>query len=468
MELPKYSKAKIAQFKRDAVKYVLPHFADNADLAKDPKIFLAGEGAYLYDIEGNCYLDTFASLLTTICGHHRPEIIKAIDEQAKLLEFFPNYHDTFTVPLVNLARKLDQIMPGDLSVSFFVNSGTEANETAVKMARQYHRERGQPDRYKIMARRHSYSGTTLGAGSFTGIPWFHEYFEPPLPGCIFAPAARCNECELDMNPRTCRLACLRQMDELIKWEGPNTISCIIMDPIPGSNVGYPLPPKGYLKGVRELCDKYGIVLIFDEVQTGFGKTGKWFACEHWNVVPDIITIGKGFTGGYIPLAAAVARRKIGEVFMKKPGSELRSGSTYGGHTIACAATLANIAIIEKEGLVKKVARVGKYLEKRLKALYKYPIVGDVRGIGFLWAVELMADRKKKTPLSPPGKVGTWIRDYCWDHGMILRNNGDILVYAPALIMTEEQIDHMLDLSEEAIVAAVKHFKVKKPRAKRTR
>ena len=466
MSKSEFSKSKIAQLKRDAVKYIIPHFASNAELAKDPKIFVKGEGCYLYDIEGNRYLDTFASLLTTICGHHRPEIAKAIDEQMALLEFFPNYVDTFTVPLVKLARKLAEIMPGDLSVSFFVNSGSEANETAIKMAKQYHLERGQAHRYKIIGRRHSYAGTTLGGSSATGIPWFREYFEPLLPGFIFAPPARCCECELGLDPKTCGLGCLRAMDEMIKWEGPDSIAGIIMDPIPGSNIGYPLPPKGYLKGVRDLCDKYGILLIFDEVQTGFGKTGKWFACEHWNVVPDIMTIGKGFTGGYIPLAATITTPKIADVFRKEPGRELRSGSTYGGHTIACAATLANVEIIEKQGLVRKAARTGKYLEKKLKALYKYPIVGDVRGIGMLWAVELMQRRKPKMKLDPKLGVGSWIREYCWKRGMILRNNGDILVIAPALIMTKDEIDIMLDLTEEAIAAATKHFKLGRKRRSR--
>ena len=461
MAQPQFTKKEQQALKRDARRFIIPHFASNAELAKGPKIYVRGEGCYLYDIEGKRYLDTFASLLTTICGHHRPEIASAINDQLKLLEFFPNYVDTFTVPLVNLARKLAEIMPGDLEVSFFVNSGSEANETAIKMARQYHFERGEPHRYKVLARRHSYCGTTLGGVSATGIPWFREYFEPLIPGCIFAPPARCCDCELGLEPRTCKLACLRAMEELIKWEGPDTVSAIIMDPIPGSNIGYPLPPRGYLKGVRTLCDNHGIVLIFDEVQTGFGKTGKWFACEHWDVVPDIMTIGKGFTGGYIPLAAAVTTPKVADAFRKKPGSELRTGSTYGGHTIACAATLANIEIIEKERLVQKAAQTGRHLHKSLEGLYKHPIVGDVRGIGMLWAVELTASRKPKKPLDPDLGVGSWIRDYCYKRGMILRNNGDILVIAPALVMSRNQIDEMLGLMEDAIAAAMKHFKLGK-------
>ena len=325
MEEPVFSPQEQEALRKDALAYILPHFASNAELARGPKIYVRGEGCYLYDIEGRRNLDTFASLLTTTCGHHRPEIANAINDQLKLLEFFPNYVDTFTVPLIKLARKLAQIMPGDLEVSLFVNSGSEANETALKMARQYHVQRGEPHRYKIVARRHSYCGTTLGGVSVTGIPWFREYFEPLIPGACFAPAARCCDCEMGLDPKTCGLGCLRAMEELFKWEGPGSIATVIMDPIPGSNIGFPLPPKGYLQGVRALCDRHGVLLIFDEVQTGFGKTGKWFACEHWNVVPDIMTIGKGFTGGYTPLGAAVTTPKVPDVFRKKPGSEPRTG-----------------------------------------------------------------------------------------------------------------------------------------------
>jgi len=445
------------QLKKDALSYILPHFASNAELARDPKIFTRGEGCYVYDINGKRYLDTFASLLTTICGHHRREIKEAVLEQMDHLEFFPNYVDTFTVPLIKLARKLAEIMPGELSVSFFINSGSEANETAIKMAKQYHLERGQPHRYKIVARRHSYHATTLGGTSATGIPWFREYFQPLLPGFVFAPPARCCECELGLGYPACGLACLKAMEKLIEWEGPQSIAAVIMDPIPGSNIGYPLPPEGYLKGVRELCDRHGILLIFDEVQTGFGKTGKWFACEHWDVVPDIMTIGKGFTGGYIPLGATVTTPKVADVFRKERGRELRSGSTYGGHTVACAATLANIEIIEKGDLVRKAAETGKYLQAELGKLYRYPIVGDVRGIGLLRAVELMAERKSKKKLDPKLGVGSFIRQWCWQRGMILRNNGDILVIAPALIMSKEEIGLMLDMINQAIEAAMRHF-----------
>ena len=250
MEEQKVAEEQIQKLKNDALEYILPHFASNAELAKEPKIFTRGRGCYLYDINGRKYLDTFASLLTTICGHHREEIKQAVLDQMDDLEFFPNYVDTFTIPLIKLAEKLAEVMPGDLSVSFFVNSGSEANETALKMARQYHCENGQPRRYKVVARRHSYHATTLGGTSVTGIPWFREYFEPLIPGCVFAPPARCCNCELGLKYPDCKLGCLKAMEKLIEWEGPESVSAVIMDPIPGSNIGYPLPPDGYLKKIR--------------------------------------------------------------------------------------------------------------------------------------------------------------------------------------------------------------------------
>ena len=432
------------QLEQDARKYIIPHFANYDLIQREPKIFVRGEGCYLFDIEGKRYLDTFASLLTTICGHHQPDVDAAIREQLDSLEFFPNYVDTYTVPLIHLAKKIAQVMPGDLEISFFVNSGSEANETALKMARQYHLERGEGGRWKVIFRRNSYHGTTLGGSSATGLQWFREYFEPLLPGFISAPTSRCSECEFRLSAENCGMLCLRMMEEQIKWEGPHSVSAIIMDPLPGSNTGFPVPPDGYIQAVREMCDRYGILLIFDEVQTGFGKTGKMFACEHWGVTPDIITIGKGFTGGYIPLGAAVTTEKVYSVF-RRPGHELRSGSTYGGHTIACAATLANIEVIEKRNLVENARVMGEYLALKLNGLRSHRVVGQVSGMGLLRALFLKAE--------PKLQLGDFIRDFCYRNGMIMRNNKDILVIAPALIITREQIDDAMRILEAAIAEA---------------
>ncbi len=445
-----WNDAERAALREDALRYIIPHFASNAELAKGPKIFVRGEGCYVWDLEGRKYFDSFATLLTTVTGHVRPEVTEAVRQQMQTLEFFPNYVDAFTVPLIELARKLAEIMPGDLSVSFFVNSGSEANETALKMARQYHVERGEKHRFKFIARRDSYHATTLGAGAVTGLRWFREYFEPLMPGALFVRAARERDKPAGMTSAEYGQQCLDEIERLIADEGSETIAGFIMDPLPGSNTGYPLPPEGYLQGVREICDRYGILLIFDEVQTGFGHTGRWFFCEHYGVTPDIITIGKGFTGGFIPLGAAVTKPQVAEVFRRGPGTELRSGSTYGGHTVACAATLANIGIIEREGLLENARVQGEYLKARMDEMRaRHAIVGGASGIGLLWALQLDVD--------PALGVGTWIRDWCHEHGMILRNNGDILVLAPSLIINREECDLMLGLIEDAVTEASAHY-----------
>jgi taurine--2-oxoglutarate transaminase len=296
----------------------------------------------------------------------------------------------------------------------------------------------------------------LGGISATGLPWFRTYFEPLLPGFLFAPPAY-DGIEVAGEPPAALRDPLADMERMIEWENANSVAAIIMDPLPGSNTGFPVPPKGYLESVRALCDKYDILLIFDEVQTGFGKTGKWFACEHWNVVPDIITLGKGFSAGYVPLGAAVTTPRVADCFTHKPGQELRTGSTYGGHSIACAAALATIGVIEKEHLVDRAAELGEYLKEGLNKLRKYPIVGDVRGLGLLLAVELMQDAKTKKKFDPALGVGRWIGNWCFEHGMIMRNNGEILVAAPALTITKEEVDTVLNLLDQSLAAAIEHF-----------
>ncbi len=447
----------IKKIKENAIEYIIPHWATYDSLVKEPKVFVKGEGIYIYDVEGNKYFDTFSSLVTSILGHGNKEIAEEISTQLKELEFFPNIGDTFTLPLIKLAEKLAEIAPGDLEVSFFLNSGSEANETAIKLAKQYFYEKGQRGKYKVIARRYSYHGTTLGAVSATGLPYFRPPFEPLMPGFLFAPSANCSRCEFGLEPEKCNLLCAKTLEKLIEWEGAESIAAIIMDPIPGSNTGYPIPPVGYLEKVRELCDKNDILLIFDEIQTGIAKTGKWFACEHWNVTPDILTIGKAITAAYLPLGVTMTTPEIYSVF-RKSGSEFRSGSTFGGHTASCIAALKTLEIIERDNLIEYATQVGEYISKKLEEFReKYPVVGNFRGIGTLWAMELVKDRETNTPFDPKLKIGDKIRDFCWKNGMILRNNADILVIAPSIIITKDEIDQMMSLVEEGIKLAMKEI-----------
>jgi adenosylmethionine-8-amino-7-oxononanoate aminotransferase len=457
-----FKKNEIDQLKKDALKYVWPFFHDNTELLKKkPKIFTKGEGLYIEDIDGNRYLDSFASLLTTITGHGRIEIADAVYEQMKSLEFFPNYIDAYTVPIIKLAKKIAEIMPGDLSKTFYVNDGSEACETAIKMAKQYFWNKGKKDKNKIISKRHSYHGATYGSISACGLPWFREPFEPLTPGFINVMHAWCYRCELELDVKTCRLACLRNMKKIIEWENPDTIAAVIIDPLPGSNTGYPNPPDGYIDGLKELCNKNDILLIFDEVQSGFGKTGKMFVCEHWNVVPDIMAIAKGFSGGYLPLGAAVTSEKISDEFLKEPGKEFRHGFTFGGHPASCAAALANIEIIQKENLVENAAKMGKYIKGNLELLKKkYEIIGDIRGMGLLLAIELVKDKKTRERIDPELRVGTWMKNRFYEKGLIIRNNDEILVLAPALNINKREADIILSALDEVLSDAIKHFNLK--------
>lgn len=442
---------------QDAARYILLNLGDYTDIEMSgAKIIERGDGCYIYDTDGRKFLDSFGSLLSTVCGHNRPEVHQAMLEQMQKLEFFPSYHDGFTPIVIELAKRLAKIAPGDLEVSFFVSGGSEATESAIKMARQYFWEKGEKQRNKIIFRRNSYHGSTLGALSATGLPWFREPQEPLAPGFIPVMSPHPYRCELGLDPEESARVALQNTEVIIRWEGPQTIAAMILDPIPGSNVGYPVPPPFYLPELKAMCEKYGILTIYDEIQVGMGKTGKMFCCENWDVVPDFLCLAKCFSGGFAPMGVVLTTAQIADPF-RRPGHEFRHGHTFCGHPVSAAAVMAVLDIYEHEHLVKRTAEMGTYLREKLDELYKYPIVGDVRGIGLLQAVELVADKETRAFLQPPGKVGGFVRDYCYRHNMILRNNEEILVVAPPLTITPGIIDEMVDNIEGGIVAAIEEF-----------
>ena len=451
-----YSEATQAM-QRDALRHILFSLGNYADIEDSGiKIIERGEGCYIYDADGRKYLDTFASLLTTICGHHRPEVHEAMLEQMRKIEFYPIYHDCLTPVVIELAKRLADLAPGNLEVSFFLSDGSDATESAIKMARQYFWEKGDKARRKILYRRNSYHGATYGAMAATGLSSFREPQEPLSPGFVQVMAPNPYRCELGLDAEQSARMALKNTEAIIEWEGPHTIAAMILDPIPGSNVGYPVPPDFYLLELKALCDEHGILTIYDEIQVSMGKTGKMFCCEHWDVVPDFLCLGKGFCAGFAPMSAVLMTAEIADVF-RRPGHELRHGFTYSGHPVSAAAALAVLDIFEKERLVERGAEMGEYLGEKLEGLYRHPIVGDIRGKGLLMAVELVADRETREPLDGELKVGAFVRDHCYRNGMILRNNGDILVLAPALVVTREIIDEIVANIEAGIVAAIEHF-----------
>ncbi len=391
------------------------------------------DGVYFWDADGKRYLDFASQLVNTNIGHQNPKVVKAIQDQAAKLTFVAP--GMATVPRGLLGKKLAEVTPGDLNKTFFTLGGAEANENAIKIARFY------TGRHKILARYRSYHGATHGAIALTG-DYRRLPVEPAMPGVIHFLDPYCYRCPFGWTIDTCHRECISHVEEVIQHEGPDQIAAIILEGVTGTN-GLIIPPDDYWPRMREICDKYGILLISDEVMSGWGRTGKWFAVDNWDVVPDIITTAKGITSGYVPLGAVIVREKIARFFDDK---YFYAGLTYNGHALACAAALATIQAYEEDNIFENARDVGKYLGSRLEELKtKHPAVGDVRYIGMFSALELVKNRQSKEPieLSP-------LKNFLVGHGVYVFNFHNILFVVPPLIITKTQLEEGLTLLDEGL------------------
>jgi adenosylmethionine-8-amino-7-oxononanoate aminotransferase len=440
-----------AQLKRDAIDKIIFHATPRAWLSpRGPWLLDRAEGAVLYDADGREYLDALSGgVFAVLAGYGRDEIAEAMYDQARRLPYTSPYGTTSAVT-VELARKLAELTPGDLGASFFCNSGSEAVEAAIKLARAYHEASGEGRRYKVVSLRRAYHGSTIGALSATG--WspgfgaFRRGADPVVPAAGFANAMPpyCYRCELGLTYPACGLVCATTIEQTILGSDPELVSCVILEPIMAT-AGCIVPPADYLANVRRICDRYGILLIADEVVCGFGRTGRWFGVDHVDVVPDIMVVAKGLTSGYAPMAAAIARRSLAEripVFFNV--------HTYGGHPVSAAAALANIGIIEREGLVENAATVGSYMIGLLEELRGHSIVGDVRGRGLFMAVELVQDASSREGFAPELGVDNQVAAIARDAGLFVRPFGGTVFLAPPLIFTTAQADRAIEVLDAAL------------------
>lgn len=415
-------------------------------------IFKEGSGCYLTDIDDNTYLDAFSGgAFVTNIGHGRSEVADAMAEQARQLAYVTPYNFA-APPTIALAEKLSELTPGDLNRVFFTSGGSEAVETAMKIAKQYHWFNGDQKRTKVISRRGSYHGSTFYAMSITGAS--HEYnnkiFSPLVPGCIQVPSHNCYRCEYRLEYPACDVLCANMVENAILHEGPETVAAIIAEPIPSAASIY-LPVDEYLPRLREIADKYGILLIIDEVINGFGRTGKMFACEHWNVTPDIMTVAKGLTSGYAPMGAAIAGPRVTERFEAVKGREsgLNHVISFGGHAAAAAAALKNIEILENEAMVQNSADMGAYLLEGLDELRKYPIVGDVRGLGLLAAVELVRDKNSREPFGPQDQMPARVNGHLAKLGVLARTY-QVVEFGPPLCAGKTEIEKIVNAMEQTV------------------
>ncbi|MBA2295163.1 MAG: aminotransferase class III-fold pyridoxal phosphate-dependent enzyme [Actinobacteria bacterium] len=438
-----------AQIVADAKEHVLYSWSVQSQI--DPIPVAGAEGRYFWDYDGKRYLDFASQLVNVSIGHQHPKLIQAIKDQADLL-------CTIGPPMANesrskLGRMLAEVTPGDLSVSFFTNGGAEANENAIKLARLV------TGRHKIVARYRSYHGATNGAVTLTGDPrrWA---VEPGMPGVVRMLDPYTYRCPAG-HPDPCPVCTgAPHLEEILEYEGAHTVAAVILETVTGTNGIIP-PPDGYLRAVREVCDRHGILLILDEVMAGFGRTGRWFACDHWDVVPDILCVAKGINSGYVPLGAMIARGPIVDQMRDRffPG-----GLTYAGHPLACATAIASIEAFQEEGVVENAAAMGDWFARALAGLAKrHPSIGDVRGLGCFWGLELVKDRATKEMLVPFNASGeaaapvARLAKAALERGLYLMTHWNVVMVVPPLTITRDEAEEGLAILDDVLTLADEHY-----------
>lgn len=396
----------------------------------DLLVIVSGDGCEVTDADGKTYLDTYAGIWNVNVGYGRQEIIDAVHKQMQELPFYPQTQ--ISVPAARLAGRLAELLPGDLNHFFFVNSGSEANETAIKVARQYGRSTHPGEnRYKIICRYQGYHGFTMGAMSATGQTGRRSLYEPLAPGFVH------------VEPPSGKAHGPDEIAKVIEREGPETVAAVLAEPIIGGG-GVLVPPDDYLPGLREVCDHYGCLLMLDEVITGFGRTGKMFGCEHWGVVPDVMTIAKGISSGYLPLGACCVSDKVFDAF-RAEGNEFSQVSTYGGHPTCCAAALANLDILTRERLWENSEEVGSHLLSRLDEMSSSPLVKEVRGKGLMLAVELQNEDGTELDAARTGRFAKALRSAGVIVGKmshVQAGSEPVFTLSPPLILEAEQADRI--------------------------
>jgi putrescine---pyruvate transaminase len=435
-----------------AIRHLWTHKTQDHPFLSDQELVIdRGEGVWIWTEQGKKLLDGFAGLAVVNVGHGRREIAEAIAEQTVRLAYYPTTRQFSNRPAAELAEKIASITPGDLRYTMFAVSGSEANERSMQIARQYWLAAGKSRKHKVISLQGGYHGATMGTFAVCGLPHLAQAYQPlEVPGFVkVAPPHPFRDLqggsEADLIARR-----IGELRAAIEREGPDTVSAVIMEPVLSSG-GFIMPPIGWLRAVRALCDELDVLLIADEVITGFGRTGRWFACEHDQVTPDLMSVAKGITSGYIPLSASIARARLADAFSDTTTQENVHPNTYAAHPVACAAALANLKIMEQDRLVENAARMGERLLTGLRAAVgKSPIVGEVRGRGLMVCVDFVQPDGSGKPLD--GKQVAELDRLAWDRGAIIYARGTVLRLAPPLCITAAEVDELVAMAADSVGA----------------
>ncbi|MBP5992088.1 MAG: aspartate aminotransferase family protein [Piscinibacter sp.] len=428
----------------DAAHYLHP-FTDFKGLAnKGSRVITRAENIYLWDSEGKKILDAMSGLWCVNVGYGRQELIDAATRQLKELPFYNSFFQTATPPAIELAELLAEVTPPQFQHVFFSGSGSEGNDTVVRMVRRYWDILGQPQRKVIISRKNAYHGSTMAGASLGGMSGMHEQGGLPIPDIVHIEQPFWFELGRAQSREDFGLTAARWLEAKILEIGADKVAAFIGEPIQGAG-GVIVPPSTYWPEIQRICDKYGILLVSDEVITGFGRTGQWFGCETMGTKPDLMTFAKGVTSGYIPLGGVMVGERIARALIDQ-GGEFNHGYTYSGHPVACAVAIANIRLIRREGLVERVREdVGPYLAQHFAELAGHPLVGEAQTCGLMGALQLVKDKASGKTFDPALEVGMVCRGHCFGNGLIMRAVGDRMIIAPPLVMTRAQIDEMVAL-----------------------
>lgn len=417
----------------------------------DPQVWISGKGIYLTNYEKKTYIDGLSGMWNVYVGHNRKELIDAAIKQLKKLDFATAYAGSTNLPAIVLVQILRKHIYSNIEAFYFTLGGSDATDTSIRTTRFYWGAKGKPEKLKIISRKLSYHGSTVGAASATGVDEFSNGFGPRLPNFVLIDSPnpyRFTTQRTDVSPG---IAAADLLEEAILREGSETVAAFIAEPIQGGGGGVIVPQDDYFKRIREICDKYNILLISDEVITGFGRTGKWFALEHWGIQPDIVQFAKGITSGYFPLGGIGVSSEIKNVLDSvSSGNRWWHGYTASAHPVGCAVAIANLHVIEENNLTERAAILGKRLLDRLQSIKNNKNVGEIRGLGLLIGIELVTNKETKENFPSELGFGKKIRQELFNRGLYTRVLDNIICLAPPLIATEEQIDNIADIVIDAV------------------
>jgi putrescine---pyruvate transaminase len=429
----------------DAAHHMHPFTETQALNKKGVRVITKAEGINLWDSEGHKLIDGMSGLWCVNVGYGRTELAEAAYEAMKQLPYYNLFFQTTNPPATELAAKLASLLPAGLNRIFFANSGSEANDTALKMIRYYWNLQGKPQKKIHISREFGYHGVTMAAASLSGLTPMHPQFDLPLPGFEKVPTAYWYMFGGDKDPDAYGLEVARKLEEKILELGPDRVASFSAEPIHGAG-GLLFPPDSYWPEIQRICKKYDVLLHLDEVITGFGRTGNWFGAQTYNIAPDLMSLAKGISSGYQPISAVALGPRVGDAFATA-NEEFVHGFTWSGHPVACAVSLKNIEIIEREKLVERVHDdIGPYFQAKIRTLADHPLVGEVRGIGLLGAIELVKNKKTREFFPRDIDVGTQCRNHCFANGLVMRAIRDTMVLAPPLIVKREEVDEIVRLA----------------------